>query len=155
MAFTGSVNAPLPTTTKGDLVVHNGTKNVRLPVGLDGEVLTADSSSATGLSYIPIGAVGGSDYQSGVTLVNAVETVTIQANRQSIVYGQGIEVLGTLDVIGTLILINGNDEENFSYDKIASGNRVVIPENQQMLVNSVVDVDGVLEVNGKLIIFEV
>lgn len=51
MAFTGSVNAPLPTTTKGDLVVHNGTKNVRLPVGTDGQILTADSSSPTGLSY--------------------------------------------------------------------------------------------------------
>lgn len=47
--------ADLPTTTKGDLVVHNGTTDVRLPVGANSEVLSADSSQATGLLWIPQG----------------------------------------------------------------------------------------------------
>jgi hypothetical protein len=45
-----------PTTTKGDLIVDNGSNNpdasdVRLGVGTDGQVLAADSSQATGLGY--------------------------------------------------------------------------------------------------------
>jgi hypothetical protein len=41
-----------PLTTKGDTIVHNGTTEVRLPVGTDGQILSADSASATGLSWI-------------------------------------------------------------------------------------------------------
>lgn len=40
-----------PLTTKGDLLVYNGTHNVREAVGADGYVLTADSTSATGVSW--------------------------------------------------------------------------------------------------------
>lgn len=40
-----------PSTTKGDITVHNGTNNVRLGVGADGTVLTADSTQTTGLKY--------------------------------------------------------------------------------------------------------
>ena len=47
----GGGSTSLPTTTKGDLVVHNGTTNVRLPVGSNTQVLTADSSTATGLKW--------------------------------------------------------------------------------------------------------
>jgi hypothetical protein len=40
-----------PTTTKGDLTVHDGTDNVRVPVGANGQVLTADSAEATGVKW--------------------------------------------------------------------------------------------------------
>jgi hypothetical protein len=46
-----------PLTTKGDIPAHSGTNNVRLPVGTNGQVLTADSSAATGLAWsTPAGA---------------------------------------------------------------------------------------------------
>lgn len=38
-------------TTKGDIYVYNGSTLTRQPAGTDGQVLTADSGSATGLSY--------------------------------------------------------------------------------------------------------
>jgi hypothetical protein len=38
-------------TTKGDLVVHDGTANVRLPVGANDQVLTADSTQSTGVKW--------------------------------------------------------------------------------------------------------
>lgn len=41
-----------PLTTKGDLVVHDGTSNVRLPVGTDGQLVVADSVEASGLNYV-------------------------------------------------------------------------------------------------------
>ena len=40
-----------PTTTKGDTMVHNGTDNVRLAVGTNSQVLTADSAQASGIKW--------------------------------------------------------------------------------------------------------
>jgi len=39
-----------PTTTKGDLIIH-GTSTTRQPIGSDGQVLTADSTQATGAKW--------------------------------------------------------------------------------------------------------
>lgn len=47
-----------PLTTKGDIYTFT-TTNARLPVGLNGLVLTADSSTPTGLSWAPGGGGGG------------------------------------------------------------------------------------------------
>lgn len=40
-----------PATTKGDLIVSDGTDNVRLAVGVNNYVLTADSTAATGIKW--------------------------------------------------------------------------------------------------------
>lgn len=44
-------NALSPTTTKGDVIAHNGTINVRVPVGTNSQVLTANSAMASGLEW--------------------------------------------------------------------------------------------------------
>ncbi len=44
-------NALSPATSKGDLIVHNGTNEVRLATGTNTYVLTADSTQATGLKW--------------------------------------------------------------------------------------------------------
>lgn len=48
---TVSAGSPSPLTTKGDLYVFS-TIDARLPVGTNGQVLSADSSQATGLKWI-------------------------------------------------------------------------------------------------------
>jgi hypothetical protein len=48
---TAAFDALSPLTTKGDLVAHDGTDNVRLAVGTNGYVLTADSTAASGVAW--------------------------------------------------------------------------------------------------------
>ena len=49
---TNAFDALAPTTTKGDLIAHNGTDNVRLAVGgTNGQVLSVDSTAATGVKW--------------------------------------------------------------------------------------------------------
>ena len=48
---TAAFDALAPTTTKGDIVVHNGTDNVRVAAGSDDQVLIADSGEAAGVKW--------------------------------------------------------------------------------------------------------
>ena len=54
---TAAFDALAPTTTKADIIVHNGTDNVRLSVGTDGQTLVADSSQTTGLKWSQISGI--------------------------------------------------------------------------------------------------
>lgn len=48
---TAAINALSPTTTKGDLIVDDGTNPVRLAVGTNGYGLAADSAETTGVKW--------------------------------------------------------------------------------------------------------
>ncbi|ASD62624.1 tail fiber domain-containing protein [Bdellovibrio bacteriovorus] len=47
----GAFNALSPLTTKGDVLVRDATNNIRLPVGTNGQVLTADSAVTAGVKW--------------------------------------------------------------------------------------------------------
>lgn len=49
---TAAFNALSPLTTKGDVIAFDGTNNIRLPVGSNGQVLSANSGQASGLQWI-------------------------------------------------------------------------------------------------------
>jgi hypothetical protein len=67
-------DALAPTTSKGDLIVHNGTTDIRLAVGTDNHVLTADSSVAAGVKWAA--AAGGA---SPITISNKTGAYTVVA----------------------------------------------------------------------------
>jgi hypothetical protein len=49
----------LPGTTKGDIIVRNGSTYVRLPIGVDDQVLTADDGEDSGVKWADAGGGGG------------------------------------------------------------------------------------------------
>jgi hypothetical protein len=55
---TAAFDALAPTTTKGDLVVYDGTDNIRLAVGTNGYYLKADSTTGSGLAWDSVAAGG-------------------------------------------------------------------------------------------------
>lgn len=48
---TAAFDALAPNTTKGDIIVRNGTGNIRIPVGTDGQFLRANSGTASGVEW--------------------------------------------------------------------------------------------------------
>ena len=90
---TAAFDALAPTTTKGDLIVDNGTNNIRLAVGTDTYVLTADSTTASGIKWAA--PSGGS---SNITAFGLWENnATISAN-YSIASGNNAMSAGRITV---------------------------------------------------------
>jgi len=55
---TSAFDALAPNTTKGDMIVYTGTDNVRLPVGTDGQILVADSTTTEGVKWFTSSGAG-------------------------------------------------------------------------------------------------
>jgi hypothetical protein len=75
---TGILTTYNPLTTKGDLMTHTGTTQVRQAVGTDGQVLKADSSSANGVTWTSLYSTDVSkNSQNGYFSANNATSVTI------------------------------------------------------------------------------
>lgn len=60
-----------PTHARGDMIVHSGTTNARLPVGADGTVLIADSAQSVGVRW-GVQSGGGDVIGPGASTDNAI-----------------------------------------------------------------------------------
>ena len=121
---TAAFDALDPLTTKGDIIVHDGTNSVRLPIGTDGQVLTAASGQTEGLEWAAAGG-GGSGTKSfihmkssttkngDIMLFNTIventgggkmtlQTSGSSANGEVVIDADGIfAISATLDVTGS------------------------------------------------------
>lgn len=90
-----------PLTTKGDIYAHDGTSDIRLPVGaVNGYVLSADSSTSSGLRWGTIGGGSGSGTITGGTNLGTGSQVfqgTSGANLQFRTIVSGDRVTMTVD----------------------------------------------------------
>lgn len=72
---TEGFDALAPTTTKGDVIVSNGSDNIRVAVGSDAQVLTADSAQASGVRWSTPSIAPDQSYEiSNLTLTASVSS---------------------------------------------------------------------------------
>lgn len=103
IASTGGGGGASPLTTKGDIYTYS-TLDTRLPVGVNGEVLSADSSTTTGLKWIPAGGTGTVTNTGGSLTSNSI-VLGAGTNDTKVVAGivtNGTSVI-TLGVAGTSV----------------------------------------------------
>jgi hypothetical protein len=89
-------NALSPATTKGDLITRDGSNNIRLPAGSDGQVLTTDSAQTSGLRWStpPMGTVTNVTATPPLNVVAGTSTPAISLNSGSAV-GQALRWNGS------------------------------------------------------------
>lgn len=75
---TAAFDALAPTTTKGDLIVSNGSDNIRLAVGTNGQLLTADSAEASGIKWAaaPVSTTVANDTSTNASYYPVFSTAT-------------------------------------------------------------------------------
>ena len=121
---TAAFDALSPLTTKGDLIAHNGTNDVRVPVGTNGYVLTADSSAATGVAWAAAGS-------ARVVAVADATSITINADTTDIATQANTQAAGTLTInapTGTLsngqkliLRLTSTNIQTFSWNGVFAG----------------------------------
>lgn len=121
---TAAMDALSPTTTKGDLLVDDGTNVIRRAVGTDAQFLQADSSQASGVNWVTIPGVSdtivtlGSDQESSSSALADVTGFgfTMAANtKYYIKYTIRTTVTGSSPATteGHLYTVNGSAAANF------------------------------------------
>lgn len=75
-----------PLTNKGDLLTSDGTSQLVLPVGTDGQVLTADSSQSLGIKWAAGGGGGTGSIEAwaSIDVVAGVPAIVAQSNVSSV-----------------------------------------------------------------------
>jgi hypothetical protein len=107
-AQTDGFDALAPTTTKGDVIVNNGTDNIRVAVGNNNEVLTADSAEASGVKWASVSTKFGGDGSDGALSISSGATNIDLSNEPVVVRNYtSISITGTGQLTFTNPATNG------------------------------------------------
>ena len=120
---TAAFDALSPTTTKGDLIVSDGTDNVRLAVGTNTQVLSADSTAASGLRWVAAGGFSGGTLTSNLTLATGTTSLV------PMTFASG--TLNTTAAAGAL-----EYDGKAYYSSVATSTRGVMPSEQYVILNT-------------------
>lgn len=145
-------------TTKGDILVHNGTTWVRLPVGTNGHAIIADSAQATGVKWASTGVItdhggltGLSDDDHGQYVIGDGSRTSSRVNLQGMadesqleVYaydvGQSVPVVAIRDnAANPLLLVNADGTGSFASQLTIAGDVAVTRTAGETLSNKTLD----------------
>jgi len=131
------------TTTKGDLIVNNGTTNIRLPIGLNDYVLTADSNEPSGIKWSVGGGGGGSTNVIEYFQFNLTNTPLSTNNTSPVIIDefQNTPTAGNYVILCSLVTsisnININGEIGFYKNNVllTGSNKIINPALPRKLNN--------------------
>lgn len=133
----GTATVILPMTSKGDLITRNSTNNTNLAVGVNNSVLTADSSTATGLNWKTSASL------DDVTTTNLnSDTINCKTPASGITIGTtGNTTIDQYGNIGTV----GLKADTISVDAITKRTGSVIN------ISGPINLDGVITTSGVIL----
>lgn len=105
----GGTGTPSPLTTKGDIYVHDGSDDVRLPVGTDGYVLTADSGATEGVAWSPLA--------TGSAKTRRVQEVILDTTLSTT--ASYIDITVPSDCVDVHIIVEGRSDASNQYTDMA------------------------------------
>lgn len=134
-------NGKIITRNKGDLIVDNGTKTTALTVGVNGQVLTVDTTQQEGIKWKSLLASDIIDFDANVSNNDMVVSSIIHVNNTSNPHNVTKDQLGLSDVINLKHKLDGTTRPT-SNDDILSGYLVgsrwidIINEKEYVCINN-------------------
>jgi hypothetical protein len=104
-------------TTKGDLIVHNGTNEVRFGVGANGNLLRADSSTATGLAWEK-------HFSTESSVGGLIASYDASGSDTSVIFASIPQTYTDLEIIGRLSFTGATASTNTLVQVLINGSQV-------------------------------
>ena len=112
----GELNVTLA-TTNGDLIAHDGTNEVRFGVGANGNLLRADSSTATGL-------VWEKHFVTGSSTGGLIASYDAQGSDTSVIFSSIPQTYTDLEIVGRLSFTNATASTNTLVKVLINGSEI-------------------------------
>ncbi|WP_413585219.1 beta strand repeat-containing protein [Bdellovibrio sp. HCB274] len=122
---TAAFNALSPLTTKGDMIVHNGTNNIRLPASTtNGQVLMVDTAEAGGVKWAAPAAAGVTTVSGTLPVVvaNGSTTPTISVNDATAAAKGIVQVGSGLSVASGVVSVDWSANTGLTASRMVATN---------------------------------
>jgi hypothetical protein len=123
------VSGMLPTTTKGDIIVHDDTENIRLPVGTDDQIIIANSNEDTGLEWVNVSNILPTTTKGDIIVHDDIENIRLP--------------VGTDDQI---IIANSNEDTGLEWVDVSNilPNDIVFEQGVQTISDKTIDASNTI-----------
>ena len=145
-----TINNLSPLIAKGDIMTRDTANTTRLPVGINGQILIADSAANVGLTWIDHNYIANGTSNVIIPIANSNIEVNVNGNLVGIFYDTGLSVFGNVSAP----LFEGDILANIVNANVIIGNTIDISGNANLgnvftneIYANLIDVTGNITAN--------